>query len=145
MTPAEFTEYLHHNIPLTAALGASVRRMESGVVEITAPLKPNLNHRNTAFGGSLATLGILSGWAVLHLGLRAEDISARIVVQKSDADFIAPGEADLVAISKLDRKRWDRFLKSLRRYKRARIAVDTEIHAGSTRVVAHTGTYVARL
>lgn len=145
MTPAEFTDYLHRNIPLTAALGAQVRRMEPGLVEIIAPLKPNLNHRNTAFGGSLATLGILSGWALLHSGLRAEDIRARIVVQKSAADFIAPGAADLVAISRLDSRRWSQFLKSLRRYRRARITVDTEIHAGDTRVVTHTGAYVALL
>ncbi len=145
MTPHEFTDYLHRNIPLTAALGAQVRRIEPGLVEITAPLKPNLNHRNTAFGGSLATLGILSGWALLHLGLRAQSLQARIVIQKSDTDFVAPGQADLAAISQLDAVRWTKFLASLRRYKRARIAVDTEIHAGGARVVTHTGTYVAQL
>ncbi len=143
MTPAEFTTYLHANIPLTAALGAQLRRAEPGLVEIAAPLEPNLNHRNTAFGGSLAALGILSGWALLHLGLRAEDIKARIVVQKSEAEFVAPGAAELLAVSRRDEGAWQGFVKNLRRGRRARIAVATEISAGGARVLLHTGTYVA--
>lgn len=143
MTPAEFTRYLHAHIPLTAALGAELRRAEPGLVEIAAPLEPNLNHRNTAFGGSLAALGILSGWSLLHLGLRDEQIKARIVVQKSEAEFVAPGAAELLALSRRDEASWRKFVSSLRRGRRARITVATEISAGGERVLLHSGTYVA--
>jgi thioesterase domain-containing protein len=143
MSPQALTEYLHRNIPLTAALGAQVTRCAPEEVEIAAPLAPNLNHRSTAFGGSLAALSILSGWAVLHLALERERIVARLVVQRSETDFSAAVTGKLVAVSKLPEAAWQKFLATLRKHRRARIAVETEIRQDSGPAVSHVGTYVA--
>src|SRR5437773_915061 len=104
MTPDALTEYLHQHIPLTAALGARALRCDAHEIEISAPLKPNLNHRGTAFGGSLATLGIVSGWALLHLALRREHMTARLVIQRSECEFAEPVEDGFAAISRLPEK-----------------------------------------
>ena len=143
MSPAELTEYLHRHIPLTAALGAQVTRCATEEVEIAAPLAPNLNHRSTAFGGSLAALSILSGWAVLHLALLREQIQARLVVQRSETDFSVAVTGRLVAVSRLPDAAWAKFLATLRRHRRARIAVETLIRQGDAPAVSHIGTYVA--
>ncbi len=35
-------------------------------VVLRAPLAPNANHKGTAFGGSLYSLAVLTGWAWAH-------------------------------------------------------------------------------
>ncbi len=143
MSPAELTAYLHQHIPLTAALGARVTRSDKHEIEIHAPFAPNVNHRGTAFGGSLATLGILSGWAVLHQALTREKISARLVIQKSECGFIEPVNADFVAVSRIGTKEWTKFVATLKRYNRARITVTSSISAKGREAVTHEGAYVA--
>ena len=78
--------YLHEHIPLSAAMGTRVVRADPAEVRLEAPLEPNLNHRATAFGGSVAALAILAGWTVVHLRLRTEGVEARTVIQRSDED-----------------------------------------------------------
>jgi len=143
MTPDDYTEYLHRHIPLTAAVAARVRRMEPGLVEISAPLGPNTNHRGTAFGGSLSTLAILSGWVVLQQALQAEHVAARLVIQKSECDYMEPVDADFSAESRLPLEEWPRFLQTLARRGRARITVLSLIRADGREVLRASGTYVA--
>jgi thioesterase domain-containing protein len=143
MTPESLTDYLHRHIPLTAALGATVVRSAVGEIEISAPLAPNLNHRNTAFGGSLATLGIVSGWALLHQALAREGLHPKIVIQRSECDFLEPVATDFRAISRLPETDWAKFLKTLRRHHRARIAVDTALLSAGQPAVNHRGVFVA--
>ena len=63
----EITRYLHDHIPITRSLGARVEHADGQSVRLWAPLAQNLNHRDTAFGGSLSSLAILSGWVLLYL------------------------------------------------------------------------------
>ncbi|MEK6806241.1 MAG: YiiD C-terminal domain-containing protein [Pseudomonadota bacterium] len=145
MSPAELTAYLHQHIPLTAALGARVLRSEKHEIEIRAPFAPNINHRGTAFGGSLATMGILSGWAVLHQALSREKILARLVIQKSECDFAEPVNVEFTAVSRITEKDWTKFVTTLKRYNKARITALSQIHAEGVEAVTHKGTYVALL
>lgn len=139
------TAYLHQHIPLTAALAARVEICELQRVRISAPLRPNLNHRNTAFGGSLATLGILSGWTLLHFALREQGIEARLVIQKSECEFTLPVADEFVAESLLPEPEWTRFIATLAKRKRARITVRSEISAEGKLAVKSSGTFVAML
>ena len=50
-------------------------------VVLTAPLAPNINHRETVFGGSASAVTILAAWSMLHLGLAAEGLGSRLVIQ----------------------------------------------------------------
>lgn len=143
MTPEKYTDYLHRHIPLTAALAARVRVLEPGRVEIVAPLSPNRNHRGTAFGGSLATLAILSGWVVLQQALQAAKVDARLVIQKSECDYLEPVDADFVTESRLPEAEWPRFLQTLERRGRARITVSSLIRVGERDAARASGTYVA--
>lgn len=145
MTPEAMTDYLHQHIPLTAALGARVLLCSEKSVRISAPLQPNLNHRNTAFGGSLATLGILSGWTLLHFALRARGVEARLVIQKSECEFLEPVAHEFIAESTLPEAEWERFLATLTKHRRARIAIGSAISADGRAAVAASGSYVALL
>lgn len=144
MTPEAFTEYLHREIPLTAAMSVRVIRSEQGEVEISAPLAPNKNLHGTAFAGSLATLGLISGWVVLDRALHGADVKAHLVAQKNECIFHAPAAQELRAVARIPTEEWNNFLNALHSKGRARISVITEIRAGTTLVVTHTGTYAAK-
>lgn len=144
MTPEAFTEYLHREIPLTAFMQARVLRSVPGEVEIGAPLAPNRNLHGTAFAGSLSTLGLISGWVVLDRALHDAELKAHLVAQKNECVFHAPATQELHATARIPADEWTRFLNALRSKGRARISVITEIRAGETLAVTHTGTYAAK-
>ncbi len=137
----ETTRYIREHIPIASHLGAAVEAWDGASVRLSAPLAANLNHRSTAFGGSLSALAILSGWTLLHLALRARGIDAQVIIQRSEMDFDAPVTGDLAVTSALPAAaRWERFLATLARHRRARVRVSGTV---GTRAGAHEGTYVA--
>lgn len=140
----EITAYLHAHIPITQALGARVESWDGSAIRLSAPLAPNLNHRGTAFGGSLSALAILAGWAILHLALRERGLEVRLVIQRSALDFVEPIEGDFTASARLPPPaQWERFLATLSRHSRARITVEGEVACGGRAGGRHEGVYVA--
>jgi len=146
MDLSEVTSYIHEHIPLTSHLGVIVESYDGNTVSISAPLTPNLNHRNTAFGGSISALGILSGWTLLFLKLKETGIKSRLVIQKSMFDFQDPIDDDFKAICTLpEQKTWGKFIKTLTKHGRARISVPAKIESSSGIGGTHEGAYVAIL
>jgi thioesterase domain-containing protein len=144
MTLDQITAYLHEHIPVTASLGARVELYDGASIRLAAPLAPNLNHRATAFGGSLSSLAILSGWALLHLQLRERSIASRLVIQRSGLEFDAPIDGDFTATCVLPpAAAWNRFLATLSRHHSARVTVSSTLACASGVGGRHEGTYVA--
>ena len=70
MTPSELQTYLHQHIPLSQAMQVTVVEASLQQVVLTVPLAPNINHRETVFGGSASAVANLAAWSMLHLGSR---------------------------------------------------------------------------
>lgn len=131
MTVDEITRYLREHIPPAVHLGAIVDSHDGATLRLSAPLAANLNHRSTAFGGSLSAIAILSGWTLVHLALRERGVEARVVIQRSGVEFDEPVDGDFSAASTLPSARdWERFLETLRRHRRARVTVRGAFEAG---------------
>ena len=140
----ELERYLHDHIPISRALGVRVLAPGPGLVRLGAPLEPNLNHRQTAFGGSLAALAILAGWSWLHLRLGGAGFTGRIVIQHHVVDYVAPAEADFVAAcAGPTPELLARFEHTLKRRRRARLALDVNVHVHERLVARCRGRYVA--
>lgn len=88
---------MHERIPLTRAMQASVRRCDEHGIVLHAPLVPNLNHKHTAFGGSLSTLATLAGWMMTEVLLDEAGIAADVVIQSGETRFLHPVEQDFSA------------------------------------------------
>ncbi|BDG04207.1 thioesterase domain-containing protein [Anaeromyxobacter oryzae] len=144
MTADEITAYVHEHIPITRSLGVRVEHYDGQSVRLAALLRPNLNHRATAFGGSLSSVAILSGWVLLHLQLREHGIANRLVIQRSALDFEAPVDGDFTAACTLPpAPAWSRFLSTLARHSSARVTVTSTLECASGVGGRHLGTYVA--
>lgn len=128
MTEAELETYLHDHIPLSRAMAARVVSIAADKVVLGAPLGPNINHRDTVFGGSASALAILSAWSLLHLRLLAAGQPSRLVIQRNSMEYLAPISGDFTATAVLDPDGgWDGFLKMLTRRGLARITVGAEL------------------
>lgn len=136
-------DYLHAHIPLSAAMEAHVVSVEPDGVTLTAPLAPNLNHRSTAFGGSVATLAILAGWTAVHLGLHRSDLNAHTVIQRSDVTYLEPVIHDFEArVRPLDPAGWRRMSRALARWGRGRIPVTVDVTSEGATVARLQADYV---
>ena len=124
MQPGELAHYIHEHIPLSKAMGVSVVAVEDDAIILQAPLEPNLNHRQTVFGGSASALAILASWALLHVRLQAAGIADRLVIQHNTMEYQHPILGQFTARSMLERPdAWRQFTVMLARRGRARITV----------------------
>jgi thioesterase domain-containing protein len=141
---AAVERYLHEHIPITRHMGVCVTDYDGDKVRLAAPLASNLNHRSTAFGGSLSSLGILAGWTLLHIKMLEAECRVRLVIQHSEMDFTAPAHSDFAAECRMpDTAAWRRFKQALDKRGRGRLALAADLWADGIRVGRHHGTYVA--
>jgi thioesterase domain-containing protein len=140
----EVEQYLHRNIPLSAAMGMRVVLATPRRVELAAPLAANINHQSTVFGGSASALAMLSAWTLVHLGLRHEGIEATTVIQRNAMQYAAPMHGDFTAVCALtDEPAWHRFAKTVQRHGRGRITVTAYLLADGRQAAAFEGDFVA--
>jgi thioesterase domain-containing protein len=141
---AELEAYLHAQIPLARALAVRVASLSEAALRLEAPLAPNLNHRQTAFGGSVASVAILAGWGWLLARLAARMPVPRLVIQEQTVEYLAPIDADFAAECRApDAGAWQRFERALDTRGRGRLALAAEVSCGGRHAAAFRGLYVA--
>jgi thioesterase domain-containing protein len=146
MDTYKLQQYLHEHIPLSKAMGVEVLAATAEGAKLSAPLAPNINHRDTVFGGSAVALAILSAWSLLHIRLNQENLSSRIVIQKSAMNYQRLITEDFVAASVApDAATWLKFMNMLKRKHRARISVTAVLHCKGEKVAEFVGEFVALL
>jgi thioesterase domain-containing protein len=144
MDARELQDYLHAHIPLSAAMQVSVRMVHADGVTLAAPLAPNINHRETVFGGSASAVAILSAWSLLHTRMLADGVRARLVIQSNTMDYDKPIFGDFTARSSLaEPDQWPRFMRMLARMRRARLRVNSVLESDGAVVGRLTGEFVA--
>src|SRR5688500_13552165 len=129
--PAALERYLHAQMPISKAMGVRVVEADASGVRLCAPLAPNLNHRQTFFGGSAAALATLAAWALAHQRLLAEaGLDAHLVIQRSSMEYIEPAAAEVEAECRAPRQEdWDRLLRMVKRRGKGRVDLSVELRA----------------
>lgn len=144
MTPLELEQYLHRHIPLSLAMQVSVLEVQPQHVILSAPLEPNINHRDTVFGGSATAVAVLAAWSLVHTRLLNAGMPSRLVIQRNAMTFAVPMTGAFTARSWLaDDARWDKFMQTLTRRARARISVACELFCAGEEAGRFEGDFVA--
>jgi thioesterase domain-containing protein len=144
MSPAELQRYIHEHIPLSVAMAVAVEAVSEDAVTLRAPLAPNINHRDTVFGGSASAVAILAAWSLLYVRLRAQGLSARLVIQRNTMEYQRPMVGDFTARAALEQPaRWPQFTHTLARRGKARIGVTAVLALGAQSAARLTGEFVA--
>ncbi len=137
-------QYLHEHIPISKSMGVEVVEATDNAVRLSAPLAPNINHRETVFGGSASAVAILAAWTLLHIRLKQEGIMSRVVIQRNTMNYERPIVSGFVAMSAIqDKTTWEKFVSMLKRKKRARISISVTLHCHGEKVGAFEGDFVA--
>jgi thioesterase domain-containing protein len=137
--------YLQAQIPLSKAMGVRVLRADESGVLLRAPLKPNVNHRQTFFGGSAAALATLAAWGLARERLLEQaGLDVHLVIQRSSMEYLEPAAAEVEAecASPAD-KEWDRLIRTVRRRGKGRIELRVELRAEGAVVGSFEGSFVA--
>lgn len=137
-------QYLHDHIPLSQAMQVRVVSVEEESVVLSAPLAPNINHRDTVFGGSASAVAILAAWSLLQTRLLSAGIRSRLVIQSNTMDYRLPIPGEFTARAFIEQpEAWQRFVGMLKRKGKARIEVSSVLeHAGKV-VGSLKGEFVA--
>lgn len=140
---AELQRTLAHEIPITRHLGLAVEAYDGERLTLVAPLAKNLNHKATAFAGSLNAVTTLAGWGLAWLILRELGIAATVVIQHSTSNYLLPVTSDFSArCRKPDAEQLALFAATLRRRGKARIELHVSIEQDGRVAVDFSGRYV---
>lgn len=129
LSALELEHYLHAHIPLSKAMQVAVVDVRSDTVILSAPLAPNINHRDTVFGGSASAVAILAAWSLLHTRLAAQGIASRLVIQRNTMSYLQPIDGSFTAAAAIPSSaEWAQFVRVFERKGKARITVVSELH-----------------
>lgn len=136
---------LNENIPLSGSLGAVVESYDGHRLIIKTPLAPNVNHKQTAFGGSLYCSAVLSAWGLLYLKLIEASEEGQIVIFDGSIHYHKPVSGDYTAECELlSEEAWVKFLKVYRRMGKARLTIDSDIMFNNDLCVSFSGEFVVQ-
>lgn len=143
MNNKELEKYLHDHIPLSKAMEVRVRAASNENVILFAPLAPNINHRDTVFGGSASAVAILSAWCLLFVRLKIQAQSGRVIIHKNSMLYEKPISGGFTAIAQSpDEKAWLKLVDALKRNRMARITVTSTRDCDGQKVGQLEGEFV---
>lgn len=141
MTNQELQDFLYHEIPMAQALGVTI--LDEATV--MGPLSLNRNHMETAFGGSLSSLLILSCYAWLFQTLDKSGHKVHVLIQTGHTDYLLPVKEDIKATtlppSEADLKK---FFEIFSRKGLARITLHSEVRTTQGIACSFKGDFVAQ-
>lgn len=99
MTNQDLKNLILDKIPVLSGFLFEVESHSARKVIVSAKLKDHLNHKDTAFGGSLYQLGLLAGYALfLNLLLQEQESIENLVIAHGEIDYLAAAQKDLTAV-----------------------------------------------
>jgi thioesterase domain-containing protein len=141
-------EYLQNRLTSEFALarhiGIVVERADDLGLVLSAPLAPNANDKGTAFGGSLFSVAVLTGWAWLTRHLDSTGVAADVVIQESTIRYVVPVHGVLRAtLVPPAAAGVEKFRRMLQRAGRGRIRLAVDIYQGGTLATKFDGLFAA--
>ncbi len=140
----ELQNFLDSQIPIARFMGVRVIAYEKQALRLGAPLSPNTNHHGTAFGGGIASLGFIAGWAYTSLRLQQAELSASLVIGKSEIRFLSPVRGAFEATVALKQEDdWQNFIRQLEQTGKAHLQLSPIISSAGVTAAELQNSYTA--
>lgn len=121
-------DFFVEHLPITQFMGLEVESYDGEELVLTAPLGPNINDKQTAFGGSLYNAAVMACWGLAYLKTQEAGLVCNQVVAGGDIKYIAPVRGRIRAVCKSPGKEEiAHFIDHFHRKGRARINLSAEI------------------
>jgi thioesterase domain-containing protein len=120
------------HLPITQYMGLEVESYNGDTLILTAPLEPNVNDKQTAFGGSLYNMAVMACWGMIYLKTQEQHILCNQVVTEGSIKYIAPVEGRIRAICHApSEEELTGFFEHFERKGKARISLESAIYNDS--------------
>lgn len=143
----ELEKKLHDEIPLTKFMEIKITDYNNNYLISQAPLNININDKGTAFGGSLATMNIISSWGLCWIIQKELSFNSNnIVIIKNEHSYKKPVTKDIVCFTtKPSLEEIDKLKNKLLSKKSASIKIESKIIEDGEICVDFTGYYVIKI
>lgn len=123
-------------------LGMKVQSYDGQTLSLSIDLKPSLNDKLTAWGGSLYGLTVMNCWGMYYLQCRERGIDPNLVVSHGEIDYLAPVAEELI-VSSCDASAidWDDVFAKVGSKGRATVSLSAEVTNREGKAVQFTGRY----
>jgi thioesterase domain-containing protein len=141
---SELQGVLEREIPMCAQMGINVHNGGADGLVMRLPLKPNRNHQQTAFAGSLNALCTIAGWGSVFLLLRELGRDGNIVIRRSTIRYQEPvASSEIYArCQPVTAEARQYFLEMLGDKGQAKLDLTVEIAGSDGPAVSFSGSYV---
>jgi thioesterase domain-containing protein len=147
MEREEIAQHLQDEIKLYRHLGLEAVEISSVISRFKAKLDANLNHKGTAFGGSLYAIGVLSAYALIFATLKEHEIETEnIVIAKGEIKYLRPVDRDFeVSCGFATQYELEEFVETLRESRKIRQSLNVEIKCADQICANLQGLFVVKL
>ena len=132
---------LHTQIPISRHMGIKVTSYDGQTLVLEAPLANNINHQQSAFGGSLFSVAALTGWGLIQLKLSELNIEANTVIAGGDVSYDLPVLSQLKCECKLE-ENYTEFVNKLTEKGKASLILKPEIVLDHVSAMSFSGKFV---
>ena len=142
MTTQLLQAFLHTHILATAALQIQVQEADREHVVLTMPHASNRNHKNTAFGGSIALGATTCGWALVHSHL--PEAAGNIVIQQGETQYLRPAHGDLTIQTRpVAVESWQQMNDMFAKRGKGKIVLEIDVFSEGELAAVFVGKFVA--
>ncbi|MEX2327439.1 MAG: YiiD C-terminal domain-containing protein [Pseudomonadales bacterium] len=131
----------HELIPISKQMGICVVSYDGQSLELAAPLAANVNHQQSAFGGSLFSIAALAGWGMIQLKLNEMHLDCNTVIGKGEVTYKRPVFDDFRCRCCLPES-YPAFASALKESGKASISLEAVVSVDGKPAMTLTGQYV---
>lgn len=132
----------HEKIPISKHMDIKVLDYDGSKLTLCAPLSNNINHQNSAFGGSLFSLAALAGWGLLQLKLDEEKLDCNTVIAGGEVSYQAPVFNDFTCECNLSNQSFLQTIEKLENKNKASLELESQILCNGISSMKFKGRYV---
>lgn len=140
-TPESLEATYHNLIPISAHMGVKVVSWDGQKLVLSAPLANNINHQQSAFGGSLFSLAALAGWGLLQLKLGELELHCNTVIAGGNVSYALPVFDDFICECSLP-DAWPELVEKLKAKGKGALELPSVIVTKDGQAMEFNGHYV---
>jgi len=138
----KLSTFFKTHLPITQFMEMDVESYDGSTLVLSAPLAPNINDKQTAFGGSLYNAAVMACWGMAHLKTLEAGIECNQVVTKGSIEYKAPVQGSIRAICHApSEEEVLQFIEHFKARGRSRITLHATIECSGKTAVEFEGTY----
>ncbi|MFT6757075.1 MAG: thioesterase domain-containing protein [Chitinophagales bacterium] len=134
--------FVINTLDLAVSMDIAIESYDRETLVLSAPLEKNINDKNTAFGGSLYVLNVMTCWGMVYMKCREGGIEIpNIVVSHAEIDYLAPVSDKIIIASCTISDEFDGFIEYYDGNGRSRVRLQSSVVTAGKTAVLFKGKY----